>query len=121
LGYAGLVMAFLKVGKLAPVWKGFAAVGRLALTNYLMQSIICMLFFTGFGMGYYGRLEQYQLYIIVAEIWIVQAIFSLLWLRKFSIGPAEWLWRCMIYSKWLPIKKEAEKTSAIPVSASAIL
>ena len=48
----------------------------MALTNYLLQSIACTLFFTGFGMGYFGKLDQYQLYIVVFEIWIAQVVFS---------------------------------------------
>jgi uncharacterized protein len=110
LGYIGLVMFFLHAAVLKLVWRGFSNVGQLALTNYLMQSIICALFFTGVGMGYFGRLNQYQLYFFAAEICIVQIIFSTLWLRVFYIGPAEWLWRSLYYGKRLPFKKRKIET-----------
>ncbi len=111
IGYASLVMVMTGLTRLAVIWKALAYVGRLALTNYLLQSIICSLFFTGFGMGYFGKFPQYQLYFVVAEIWIVQIVFSVLWLRKFEYGPAEWLWRCLTYMKWMPIKKAATDTN----------
>jgi uncharacterized protein len=74
----------------------------MALTNYLLQSVICTLFFYGYGAGYYGRLQQYQLYVLVAEICIVQIVFSIFWMRYYTYGPAEWLWHCLVYKKWLP-------------------
>ena len=101
-GYAALVGLLVSIGFLTRFWGALAAVGRLALTNYLVQSIICTLFFTGFGGGYFGRLQQVELYYIVLEICMVQTIFSVLWLRHYQLGPAEWLWRCLVYKKWLP-------------------
>jgi uncharacterized protein len=74
----------------------------MALTIYLLQSILCVIFFTGFGMGYFGKLQQWQLYFFAAEVALVNIVFSVFWLRYFYHGPAEWLWRCLIYKKWLP-------------------
>jgi uncharacterized protein len=105
LAYASLVMMLLHARLLSGVWKALACTGRLALTNYLMQSIICSLFFAGYGLGYFGRLSQYQLYVLVFEIWIVQIVFSVIWFRLFEYGPAEWLWRCITHGKWMPIKR----------------
>jgi len=116
LGYASLVLFLVGTGSLNRLWRGFAYVGRMALTNYLLQSIICSIFFTGFGMGYFGRLNQYQLYIIAGEICLLQIVFSILWLRYFYFGPAEWLLRCLIYRKRLPNKIN---TSAIAESSVA--
>ena len=104
LGYASLVLLLLGTGPLNRLWQSFAYVGKMALSNYLLQSIVCAIFFTGFGMGYFGRLSQYQLYVIAGEICLVQIVFSLLWLRHFYYGPAEWLLRCLMYKKWLPNK-----------------
>ena len=56
-------------------------------------------------MGYFGKLDHHQLYFIVVEIWIVQIVFSVYWLRHFREGPVEWLWRCLTYAKWLPLKR----------------
>ncbi len=109
LGYASLVLFFLAKGFLSFLWKTFTYVGRLALTNYLLQSIICSIFFYGYGMGYYGRLTQFELYFIVAEILLVQMVFSVLWFRYYAIGPAEWLLRRLSHGKWYA--KNLQKTN----------
>ncbi len=104
LSYASLVMLMMRAGFLKFLWWVFARVGQMALSNYLLQSVLCMIFFTGIFMGYFGRLEQYQLYLVVMELWVVQIVFSILWLRYYIQGPAEWLLRCLLYKKWLPNK-----------------
>ena len=105
LGYVSVVIFLVHAGVFKMLMRGLSYVGQLALTNYLMQSIICTLFFTGLGMGYFARLTQYQLYLFVVEVCIFQIIFSTLWLRVFHMGPAEWLWRSLTYGKRLPFKK----------------
>lgn len=105
VGYAAGIMALLKAKWLQWLWQAFAAAGSMALTNYIMQTIICTFFFYGYGFAYYGRLQQWELYFMVAEIVLVQIVFSVLWLRYYTMGPLEWALRCMIYRKWLPIKK----------------
>ncbi len=104
-GYAAGIMALLKAKWLQWLWQAVAAAGSMALTNYIMQTIICTFFFYGYGFAYYGRLQQWELYFMVAEIVLVQIVFSVLWLRYYTMGPLEWALRCMIYRKWLPIKK----------------
>jgi len=99
LGYTSLVLLCIASGFLNFVWKAFAKVGQLALSNYLIQSIILGFIFLGFGMGYFGRLQQVHLYFIVVEVIMVQVIFSVLWLRKYRYGPAEILWRRLVYGK----------------------
>lgn len=117
-GYTSLVLFLIGSGTLNRVGRTFACVGQMALTNYILQSIACTLFFLGFGMGYYGRLSQYQLYIFVGELTLVQIGFSILWMRYYHCGPAEWLLRCLVYKKFLPnrIKKTdiPESTSLQP-------
>jgi uncharacterized protein len=92
-------------------------VGQLALTNYLMQSIILGFIFLGFGMGYFGRLQQVHLYFIVIEVIMVQVIFSVLWLRKFHYGPAEMLWRRLVYGSWPQNKKSKTQISEPTIPA----
>jgi uncharacterized protein len=118
LGYASLVIFLNNARLFKMLWRGFANVGRLALTNYLAQSIICTLFFTGFGAGYFGRLNQYQLYFFVIELFVLQVIFSSLWFRVYHTGPAEWLWRSLIYWKRLPFKKK--RLAQLDISISSI-
>jgi len=105
IGYASLVMWLLRMNILNWFWRALAATGRMAFTNYILQTIICTFFFYGYGFGYFGRLSQWQLYFIVTEISLLQVVFSVFWMRYYSMGPLEWLWRCLIYRKWLPIKK----------------
>jgi uncharacterized protein len=117
-GYAGLVLWLIRSRFFKAAWLALAKIGQMALTNYLLQSILCTIFFTGVGMGYYGRLQQYQLYLFVAELCIVQLVFSITWLRYFKYGPAEWLLRCLVYWKWLPNKiiSATPLTPASPLS-----
>jgi len=106
LGYCSLVIFFLHAGFFKILWRGFANVGRLALSNYLLQSIVFTLFFTGFGAGYFARLNQIQLYLLVIEVCAAQIVLSTVWLKFYHIGPAEWLWRCLVYGKRLPFSKK---------------
>ena len=97
MAWIALVLLFCKTG----VWQGLqrclAAVGRMALTNYIMQSILGTWFFYGVGLGFYGSLERWQMLFVVAGIWAFQIIFSIFWLKRFRFGPLEWLWRCGTY------------------------
>jgi uncharacterized protein len=117
IGYAAVVMACLSASLFNGLWKVLAGVGRLSLTNYLVQTIICTIFFYGYGMGYYGRFTQFELYFFAAEVVMVQVVFSILWLKAYNYGPAEWLLRRLSAGKWLPqrMKKPAESEPAIPV------
>jgi uncharacterized protein len=89
------------------IWSGLknrlAAVGRMALSNYLLHSLICLVLFTGAGFGLIGVFERWELYVIVLLIWMVQLALSPWWLKRYSFGPAEWLWRSLTYGsmqKW---------------------
>lgn len=99
LGHVGSIMLFIKSGILGFLQRSLAAVGQLALTNYLMQSVITSIIFYGDGLALFGTLQRYQLYYIVAGIWIFQLIYSPVWLKYFQYGPAEWLWRSLTYQK----------------------
>ncbi len=103
-GYAALVMWLLQVKMLAWLWQSLAAIGRMAFTNYLLQTIACAFIFYGYGLGFYGRFSQWELYFMVAEISLVQIVFSILWLRFYRMGPAEWLLYSLIYRKKLSNK-----------------
>jgi uncharacterized protein len=89
------------------LFRRLEAVGQMAFTNYIMHSVICTLFFFGYGLNYYAELEYYQIYFVVLAIWIVQLIVSPLWLRLFLFGPLEWLWRSLTYWKLQPLLRPA--------------
>ena len=104
LGHIGLFMLFIKSGILGFLQKSLAAVGKLALTNYLTHSVVTSIIFYGDGFALFGELQRYELYYIVGAIWIVQLIFSPIWLKYFLFGPAEWVWRSLTYQQKQPFK-----------------
>jgi uncharacterized protein len=101
IGHLGALLLFVRAGVLGWLRRAFAAVGRMAVTNYLMHSVICLILFV--GLGWYNQLERHQLYYVVAAIWGVQLILSPLWLRFFRFGPVEWLWRWLTYLQRPPL------------------
>ena len=101
---AGIILLY-KSRYAQTLFRCLEAVGQTALTNYIMQSVICTLFFFGYGLNYYGELEFYQIYFVVLAIWIVQLIVSPLWLRNFLFGPLEWVWRSLTYWKMQPFMR----------------
>lgn len=107
MGHVGVIMLFCKSDMLNWLKSALASVGKMALTNYLMHSVICMFVFTGVGFGLFGRLQRYELLYVVISIWIFQLILSPIWLRYFHYGPMEWLWRNLSYQKVHPIRKES--------------
>jgi len=110
LGWVGLVLLLCHRGwSLRPV----AAVGRMALTNYLLQSVICTTIFYGHGLGLFGRVERTGQLAIVVAIWGFQLLASSVWLRYFSVGPVEWL------TRWLVFKRRPSFLRSSPVVASA--
>ncbi len=80
-------------------------VGRMALTNYLMQSFIGMILFTSIGFKLYETLSPSQTLATAILVFAFQVIVSKIWLTYFKFGPLEWIWRCLTYKKLLPIKK----------------
>ncbi|MCJ0908689.1 MULTISPECIES: DUF418 domain-containing protein [Mammaliicoccus] len=75
------------------------SIGKLSLTTYIMQSIICIIIFYGVGLNYYGKLPVLTIYIIGIVIYCVQLIVSYLYLLRFKQGPLEKLWRKVTYLK----------------------
>ncbi len=83
----------------------FAPVGRMALTNYVGQSVICTFIFYGTGLGLGGKMGP-TLYLPVGfAVYLFQVMASRLWLRRFRFGPLEWLWRMLTYGSWIPLSK----------------
>lgn len=115
MGHLAALLLFVRSGALERLRRAVAAVGRMALTAYLTQSIVCTTIFVVLGL--YGRFERHQLYYVVAAIWAAQLIFSSLWLRHFRFGPAEWLWRWLTYLKRPPLRKPVGQAGAVPAAA----
>jgi uncharacterized protein len=104
LAHAALVVIFYKKGWLSWLVRRFAAIGRTALSNYLLQTVICVLIFHGYGLGLYGEFSRIQLVPFILGIWILQLIASRIWLNHFRFGPVEWLWRSLTYGKRQPMR-----------------
>jgi uncharacterized protein len=105
LGHLGVIVLLWKSGWFGWLLKPFANLGQMAFSNYLMQSVICTLFFYGYGLAYFGRLQRYELWYVVISVWIFQLIFSSVWLIYFRFGPLEWIWRSLTYWKMQPMRK----------------
>lgn len=102
--WIGMVMLLCRSGM--RLWlHPFAAVGRAALSNYLLQSLICTTLFYGHGFGLFGQLSRVQQLGVVLAIWVLQLVISPLWLALFRFGPAEWLWRSLTYWKPQPMRR----------------
>ncbi|MBS1599011.1 MAG: DUF418 domain-containing protein [Bacteroidetes bacterium] len=108
MGHLSVVMLLYKYHVADGLLKVFSNVGRMTLTNYLMQSIICSMIFYGYGFKMFGMLQRHQLYYVVVCIWVFQIIFSNIWLQYFKFGPFEWLWRSLTYWKKQPLRREKE-------------
>jgi uncharacterized protein len=103
LGYAAALVLLLR----SPVWlrrfRPLAVTGRMALTNYLMQSLSCVLIFYGFGLGLAGQVQPAAALLLAVGIYAGQIAFSQWWLSRFRFGPLEWLWRSFTYLRWQPL------------------
>jgi uncharacterized protein len=104
LGHVGLLMLIVQSGVLTWLTRRLAAVGRMALSNYLTHSIVCTTLFYGYGLGLFGHINRTGLAAIVLLIWVFQLWISPIWLTHFRFGPAEWLWRSLTYWKIQPMK-----------------
>jgi uncharacterized protein len=105
LGWASLVILFLTSGAAQWLAGRLSAAGRMAFSNYLGTSIVCTLFFNGYGLGWFGYLERWQLYIVVLAVWALILLWSKPWLSRFRYGPFEWLWRSLAHWKAQPLRK----------------
>jgi len=98
-GYTCLFMLVVQQAKVSAsgisgrISAWLAPVGQMALTNYLMQSVLCGLIFYGWGMGLYASLSRWQVSMVVVAIWLIEISWSRWWLTRFQFGPVEWIWR----------------------------
>ncbi len=93
-------------GKLTRVLKPLASVGKMALSNYILQSLIGVIIFNGIGFSMFQKLNLVQCFFTAIGVFIFQVILSEIWLQYFKFGPLEWCWRCLSYGKLFSIKKE---------------
>ena len=101
-GYLGILMWWDQHAK--GVWiERVRALGRMALTNYLSQTVICVVLFHYLPKDWVSRSS---IWIVVLALWTVQLYASEFWLRHFRMGPLEWLWRCATYRQISTIRRQ---------------
>ena len=113
IGYAALIILAVKHGALSGLRRALAAVGQMALTNYLLHSIVASVLFLGWGFGLAGQFDYAEQLAIVVAIWAVQLALSPVWLAHYRFGPAEWLWRSLTYWQRQPLRREAHRSPSL--------
>jgi len=105
IGYAAAALAALNTRTGSKLLAWAAPLGRMAFTNYLLQSVICSWIFFGYGFGLFGRTGVLTALAIGTSIYVAQVLFSAQWLRYFRFGPVEWLWRSLMYGTAQPLRR----------------
>jgi uncharacterized protein len=123
IGMCGLAAAYAAIITLLfqrPLWRRIlsllAPAGRMALSNYLFQSVMGLLVFYGFGLGYAGKWGPAQAIAVAAGLFTVQIGLSHLWLSRFRFGPAEWAWRSLTYGEAQPMRISSSIAPKTPIS-----
>lgn len=105
VGVIGAVQLFARAAFGQAVKDGIAAVGRMALSNYMSHSVVFALVFYGFGLGLYNSLSGWQTFGLGLLIFAVQMVISPIWLKHYRFGPVEWAWRSLTYGKRQPMRR----------------
>lgn len=103
LGWVGLLCRWTWSNCLPRLKAAVANVGRMALTNYLLQTVLCTVIMYWWGLGWFGECSRVQLIGLVVLVYTGQLVWSSAWLHVFSMGPMEWLWRTLTYLRWQPL------------------
>ncbi|NNM24420.1 MAG: DUF418 domain-containing protein [Phycisphaerales bacterium] len=104
-GYVGLILLIVNGGLLGWLRRGLAAVGRTALSNYLLQTVVGTFVMQWWGLGLFGTWERPAMITLVVATFVGQILVSLIWLRYFRAGPMEWLWRSATYFRLQPLRR----------------
>ncbi|MBD9436482.1 DUF418 domain-containing protein [Pseudoxanthomonas sp. PXM03] len=107
LGYVAWVMRALASAPWQRPLVWLAPAGRMALTNYLTQSLVCTWIFYGYGLGYFEQLPRAWQPVFAVVLFGLQVALSRLWLSRFRFGPVEWLWRSLTYAELQPLRLRA--------------
>ncbi len=115
LGYVGMVVLMLHSRSVFSNIRVLAPVGRMALSNYLLQSFICSLVFFGYGLGYWGMPRAQQVLFVVV-VFAAQIVLSHWWLSRYRFGPMEWVWRAFTY-RTMPAMRRAPTLPPTAIAA----
>lgn len=114
---AGIILIYPRIGSRLPT-QWIASAGRMSLTNYILQTAVGITIFYGCGFGKWGKIGITWAIVILVLLFVVQAIGSHYWLKRFRQGPLEWIWRCGTYGRLLPIQNSHQTVSHYPTDAS---
>lgn len=110
LAYIGAFARLYQNSRWNNVLNALSRPGKMAFTNYLLQSVICGLIFYGYGLGWFGKVVPAAQMLLALFIFALQTAFSIWWLRRFPIGPLEYVWRLVTY--WgNPVKRSGQDVS----------
>ena len=105
-GHISAIMLIARSNSLSWIKDRLAAVGQMALTNYVAQSVICVLIFWGVGFGLFGQVDRTGQVLIMIGVWTVQILWSRPWLNSYRFGPLEWAWRSLTYMKRQRLRRQ---------------
>lgn len=106
LGWIALLLLAWKSGALGELAARLIAVGRTALSCYILTSLICTFVFYGHGLGMFGRVGRPGQLLVTAIVWTVLLVAAPLWLERFRFGPLEWIWRTLTYGERPQMRRE---------------
>jgi uncharacterized protein len=112
LAYLGLATLLAASGILRPAVAAVARVGRMALTNYLTETVVATFLMYHWGLGWFGSVSPSQQVLIVLLVYAGLLVISTIWLRFFKFGPMEWLWRTFTYLRPQPLVRRAGPADA---------
>jgi uncharacterized protein len=105
LAWICLLMIAAKSPRLRGAVMPLATAGKMAFSNYILETVLCTFIFYGHGLGLFARVSRLQEILVVLAVWIVVLVFSRLWMRRFYFGPLEWLWRSLTYGEREPFRR----------------
>ena len=108
LGYGAAMVLALQFPVVRRFFRPVASMGRMAFTNYIMQSVVFGWIFYGYGLGLFGKLGAGVTLLIGVAVYAMQIIGSAWWLRSHHFGPLEWLWRSLMYGDAQPMRRSSE-------------
>ena len=113
LGWIGLALRVWKSGTALWLVNRLAAVGRMAFTCYIGETVICTTLFYGHGFGLFGQVNRVGQIAVTLSIWLLLLLFAPLWLERFRFGPLEWLWRILTYGRVEPIARAVATSTPV--------
>ena len=103
LGYGATLIVAMQTPRVRRVLRPMAPMGRMAFTNYIMQSIVFGWVFYGYGLGQFGKLGVAVTAVLGLAVYAAQVLASAWWLKSYRFGPLEWLWRTLMYGQRQPM------------------